>query len=204
MHVPDALADGSSPLTRGKRGWSVDTIDAWRLIPAHAGKTYEAHALAIQTGAHPRSRGENGALGDIGGSEVGSSPLTRGKLGTVTGTINGFRLIPAHAGKTSTRYSPGHRTAAHPRSRGENRSTFGEPISMRWLIPAHAGKTRPMGSSCRQARAHPRSRGENERGPACPTRQSGSSPLTRGKRVPVVVDTVPRGLIPAHAGKTTT
>ena len=50
---------GSSPLTRGKPWCALSWLARLGLIPAHAGKTYEAHALAIQTGAHPRSRGEN-------------------------------------------------------------------------------------------------------------------------------------------------
>ena len=49
---------------------------------------------------------------------------------------------------------------------------------------------------------HPRSRGENERGPACPTRQSGSSPLTRGKPAIDGYSPYVNRLIPAHAGKT--
>ena len=50
---------GSSPLTRGKH---CSTSWGWgpcRLIPAHAGKTYSAHASPKPRPAHPRSRGEN-------------------------------------------------------------------------------------------------------------------------------------------------
>ena len=50
----------------------------------------------------------------------------------------------------------------------------------------------------------PRSRRENFGDFGCGTTFSGSSPLTRGKPVAVFVDAVPRGLIPAHAGKTKT
>ena len=71
--------EGSSPLTRGKHYLTLPARPVNGLIPAHAGKTYEAHALAIQTGAHPRSRGEN-SLGDMpAATQTGSSPLTRGK-----------------------------------------------------------------------------------------------------------------------------
>ena len=50
--------------------------------------------------------------------------------------------------------------------------------------------------------AHPRSRGENWSAPKLTAGQSGSSPLTRGKR-PVWPEGQPgAGLIPAHAGKT--
>ena len=70
------------------------------------------------------------------------------------------------------------------------------------LIPAHAGKTWLMALFSCQTRAHPRSRGENGRPIASHARNTGSSPLTRGKpklRVDRVTDA---RLIPAHAGKT--
>ena len=75
------------------------------------------------------------------------------------------------------------RARAHPRSRGENRF-FGT------LPPNFA--------------AHPRSRGENpstSRATAC---VMGSSPLTRGKLLVGAGDNLAGGLIPAHAGKTST
>ena len=50
--------------------------------------------------------------------------------------------------------------------------------------------------------AHPRSRGENCRLPDARKRVEGSSPLTRGKPSWTTRSTSPRGLIPAHAGKT--
>ena len=55
----DAVAAGSSPLTRGKQG-GRDVYDAlsW-LIPAHAGKTSIDVEAFCARGAHPRSRGEN-------------------------------------------------------------------------------------------------------------------------------------------------
>ena len=52
------------------------------------------------------------------------------------------------------------------------------------------------------SQAHPRSRGENLRAGQVPESESGSSPLTRGKRVTDFVEVVSEGLIPAHAGKT--
>ena len=50
--------------------------------------------------------------------------------------------------------------------------------------------------------AHPRSRGENLLLRLRGWRSRGSSPLTRGKLIPVDLGDVPEGLIPAHAGKT--
>ena len=70
------------------------------------------------------------------------------------------------------------------------------------LIPAHAGKTVPASISGQRPWAHPRSRGENEAAIQSGADTAGSSPLTRGKH-PVQGDRArPRGLIPAHAGKT--
>ena len=92
---------------------------------------------------------------------------------------------------------------AHPRSRGENADLTMEDATALGLIPAHAGKTHPPRDYPRRSRAHPRSRGENL-GPARGWRDRlGSSPLTRGKRHPLRPRICDRGLIPAHAGKTT-
>ena len=72
-------AAGSSPLTRGKQPFSARCSRIAGLIPAHAGKTALFCEVLADRGAHPRSRGENVAGVDWGLSEVGSSPLTRGK-----------------------------------------------------------------------------------------------------------------------------
>ena len=52
------------------------------------------------------------------------------------------------------------------------------------LIPAHAGKTSVGMRVTFLCRAHPRSRGENQIDSSAGNRLPGSSPLTRGKRVP--------------------
>ena len=152
--------------------------------------------------AHPRSRGENRGPFSPHGSELGSSPLTRGKpVELQTGARLGG-LIPAHAGKTRNADGRPAGHWAHPRSRGENgqgstlrRSGAGSSPLTRGkqlivskggkpygLIPAHAGKTRRCPGHHRRAR--------------------GSSPLTRGKLVGHRDEVDPFGLIPAHAGKT--
>ena len=153
---------------------------------------------------------------------MGSSPLTRGKLGDITQVDWSEGLIPAHAGKTLARPRRLCACRAHPRSRGENLPkdatvremrgssplTRGKPVGKyprsraSGLIPAHAGKTGTSPGAETPGRAHPRSRGENAgiRHPARPF--SGSSPLTRGKRRRRVRRRRMRRLIPAHAGKT--
>ena len=172
--------------------------------------------------AHPRSRGENVIPQCGGGALGGSSPLTRGKRGVRQATGETVRLIPAHAGKTAWRATAANPASAHPRSRGENTRdgesvrevagssplTRGKPVTnskaqlTRGLIPAHAGKTHTHDVMQTTHTAHPRSRGENEYGFAVADKDSGSSPLTRGKLGVVGVRGPVVGLIPAHAGKT--
>ena len=152
---------GSSPLTRGKPGRGLGRRGLARLIPAHAGKTTPRRSLEASRKAHPRSRGENDPSGSVSHSHPGSSPLTRGKR-RLTG-VHAWRrgLIPAHAGKTDERELEGLRSAAHPRSRGENCDAVGHVVADGGsspltrgkhsgrrelpdgprLIPAHAGKT---------------------------------------------------------------
>ena len=133
---------------------------------------------------------------------VGSSPLTRGKLG------------PAPRWSTCL--------PAHPRSRGENgedrellasnggsspltrgkRHTRSRRRVRVGLIPAHAGKTLVTVAFGRERRAHPRSRGENMAPNLTGMAPAGSSPLTRGKPLISGQTAFPWRLIPAHAGKT--
>ena len=171
---------GSSPLTRGKQATHDGLQDHLGLIPAHAGKTTASPPGSKTPAAHPRSRGENCRMVLRARSLFGSSPLTRGKLLYLTLHLPYYRLIPAHAGKTSSA-DQNATTTAHPRSRGENavhpdlevyvlgsspltrgkRRDRRDDRADRGLIPAHAGKTRTI-LSCRRSRsAHPRSRGEN-------------------------------------------
>ena len=57
--LPEWVLEGSSPLTRGKRGGGAPASQSTRLIPAHAGKTPGKPLCCACTWAHPRSRGEN-------------------------------------------------------------------------------------------------------------------------------------------------
>ena len=114
---------GSSPLTRGKLGPPIRVGDSTRLIPAHAGKTGKRNERIDDYRAHPRSRGENLNAKDTAGRPLGSSPLTRGKLGVRGANRVGGGLIPAHAGKTAPNSVPNSWYSAHPRSRGENRGS---------------------------------------------------------------------------------
>ena len=91
---------GSSPLTRGKRGNELPHRLAPGLIPAHAGKTAGSRPRCLTREAHPRSRGENQPRAIRSMNHDGSSPLTRGKRVAQIRHWCDARLIPAHAGKT--------------------------------------------------------------------------------------------------------
>ena len=133
---------------------------------------------------------------------MGSSPLTRGKPASGLGIPWGSGLIPAHAGKTMRRTRSRTKVGAHPRSRGENRVLTEVQLFGHWLIPAHAGKTDVTRARCCVTGAHPRSRGENTHPRLGIVGGRGSSPLTRGKHPEEGQRSRVRGLIPAHAGKT--
>ena len=156
----------------------------------------------MSTGAHPRSRGENTVAALIGALTPGSSPLTRGKRTGPEACHHQARLIPAHAGKTTSHGAWGRRGWAHPRSRGENRNTSEAEGVLERLIPAHAGKTDDCAGAGHLLGAHPRSRGENRNDSVRALGVAGSSPLTRGKRIGSDDLQAVLGLIPAHAGKT--
>ena len=213
---------GSSPLTRGKPDLSEVGGALRRLIPAHAGKTSQPTKPRPHLPAHPRSRGENDHLDCPAHHELGSSPLTRGKRLDGVYRALSYRLIPAHAGKTTPPPTQPETSPAHPRSRGENHDlpvdelhlAGSSPLTrgkhardvggaiLQGLIPAHAGKTEVRGACSLPMTAHPRSRGENTKKADRSKIHRGSSPLTRGKRANLLRILSQSRLIPAHAGKT--
>ena len=136
---PEA-AEGSSPLTRGKRAFATRWSSASGLIPAHAGKTAISVSLPDQIGAHPRSRGENLGLTHARVEVEGSSPLTRGKPRLARRGVVRRGLIPAHAGKTEPRKRRTRPARAHPRSRGENEIALRARMRVSGSSPLTRGK----------------------------------------------------------------
>ena len=213
---------GSSPRVRGKRcGCKFARPRAW-LIPACAGKTGHPSGQIGDAEAHPRVCGENHTRTRFTGDVKGSSPRVRGKQVQGARELRRQRLIPACAGKTSTRFQQRHPMQAHPRVCGENpfgyshaRITRGSSPRVRGkpfyqdfdknglgLIPACAGKTESLSWQHRQPRAHPRVCGENVKSIPSIKSMTGSSPRVRGKRFIGSSPVPPAGLIPACAGKT--
>ena len=172
---------GSSPLTRGKPTVTVGRRVTAGLIPARAGKTSRTAAPAVLARAHPRSRGENRNASAFRPLRTGSS-RSRGENG------RGGRQDSPSADSS-------------PLTRGKPRIQSTISFDIR-LIPAHAGKTLRRSARPRSGWAHPRSCGENHLMTSVAASLMGSSPLMPGRRGRRF-DLFPgRGLIPAHAGKT--
>ena len=213
---------GSSPRVRGKHLTPSDLLHNAGLIPARAGKTGSARRPHFRVAAHPRACGENDGFEVEAHPFGGSSPRVRGKPLALWAALRAGRLIPARAGKTSSRRRTPWPATAHPRACGENpphvwmsavrtgsspRVRGKPPRDARGrefdgLIPARAGKTDYQDQCAERWTAHPRACGENPA--SCPTPGicAGSSPRVRGK---LELDRLhPRsvGLIPARAGKT--
>ena len=170
---------GSSPLARGGLRREGPATMSAGLIPARAGRTGGARRGALGLGAHPRSRGADGFKGAAAGMQTGSSPLARGGRPRRAQRRPERGLIPARAGRTSSRRTPARPPWAHPRSRGADlalpldlvRVQGSSPLARGGrrvpvlegrgggLIPARAGRTCATRHGRRKKWAHPRSRG---------------------------------------------
>ena len=113
----------------------------------------------------------------------GSSPHTRGKRPRLSGFGLPLRLIPTHAGKTSSSSCITELSPAHPHSRGDKLVHHGHNGFRARLIPTHAGKTRSAAARMTSGRVHPRSYGENNTALSFMEEDVGSSPLTRGNTI---------------------
>ena len=91
-----------------------------RLTPAYAGSTRNIIARGVAGWAHPRLRGEHVADEFLQALPGGSSPLTRGALGSLLGHSGLRGLIPAYAGSTVSPPTASQWWRSHPRLRGEH------------------------------------------------------------------------------------
>ena len=171
------------------------------IIPALAGNTVVKDMYQIARKDHPRSRGEyEPRIRDMC-RETGSSPLSRG-IRPVPGRFAATPwIIPALAGNTWG--GPGRMVGggSSPLSRGIRPARIGEKLR-RGIIPALAGNTSPLSAKQSGGRDHPRSRGEYITRSPRTTRESGSSPLSRGILETTTDPEDCRGIIPALAGNT--
>ena len=189
---------------RGKLRYRHYPLLVARIIPAHAGQTCCRRRPSRSRPDHPRACGANNFEESKPLPAIGSSPRMRGKPSTrgLQGTRR--RIIPAHAGQTTSglpgsvtssdhpracganvemHASLGSHVGSSPRMRGKLRQQLHVPELFR-IIPAHAGQTVSI---------VPRS---------FASRFAGSSPRMRGKLTTTGTIALLKLIIPAHAGQT--
>ncbi len=96
---------GSSPRMRGKPYIRPKIVPNVRIIPAHAGQTHHLRQGQGPRSDHPRACGANSSRGSPVSLPDGSSPRMRGKPAQRVLRRQTARIIPAHAGQTSTKDS---------------------------------------------------------------------------------------------------
>ena len=114
------LANGSSPLVRGKHCGRPEAGQVARIIPACAGQTGYVIARWLFSSDHPRLCGANSTKGSPLTSVSGSSPLVRGKLLGTLAECEVGGIIPACAGQTPCSGKCRTRSSDHPRLCGAN------------------------------------------------------------------------------------
>ena len=157
-------------------------------------------------------------------SPMGSSPRMRGTLESLGHLWRVPGIIPAHAGNTRELVHPLPGVQDHPRACGEHHLwcvepefTKGSSPRMRGtpvgrqtvradlgIIPAHAGNTGRTSAATSRSWDHPRACGEHSSASAAWRISLGSSPRMRGTPCYRRRGSDRNGIIPAHAGNTTT
>ena len=219
---PDSIYEhaGSSPRVRGTV-WCADRlICVVGIIPARAGNSMALHRPASVTGDHPRACGEQGAGALIVSEIEGSSPRVRGTAHAEPFGAQPLGIIPARAGNSEFKQAVSAYLGDHPRACGEQRgrrprratsrgssprvrgtaSNIHDKLLDAGIIPARAGNSRFTIRPRSLHRDHPRACGEQRLWHVPPHCRSGSSPRVRGTVLPVVVNAVVQGIIPARAG----
>ena len=154
----------------------------------------------------------------------GSSPRMRGSRGGRCRARRGLGIIPAHAGLTRRSDSRRCWRGDHPRACGAHAKKGldlamipGSSPRMRGsrnnltnngmepgIIPAHAGLTAACCSPRARRWDHPRACGAHSVTPRLVMRWLGSSPRMRGSPTVIGMFIAGYGIIPAHAGLTST
>ena len=105
-----AKGKGSPPLTRGKVLHRYSPFCFVRITPAYAGKSARLSCFTVESGDHPRLRGEKYRRHFPRQRRRGSPPLTRGKAAKAVPIEARRRITPAYAGKSL------QGSSHHPRS----------------------------------------------------------------------------------------
>ena len=213
---------GTSPHTRGSRALRRPRTRRRGNIPAYAGITLRIECLIKLHGEHPRIRGDHATLDLPMTSRAGTSPHTRGSLLHGIDNLDVIRNIPAYAGITACQAMPQLKRREHPRIRGDHGMrtatsstrvgtsphTRGSQLASSGAtvdignIPAYAGITSVIGALSMAWWEHPRIRGDHDALSTVRFSVTGTSPHTRGSRLPRGHSALNAGNIPAYAGIT--
>ena len=192
------------------------------IIPAHAGLTRISSTSSRLSRDHPRACGAHASYVDPLTRARGSSPRMRGSQGIGGDDGRAEGIIPAHAGLTEVSCSNWRRGRDHPRAcgaharssmrsshrRGSSPRMRGSPLlqigsqGRKGIIPAHAGLTSLRTSLAKRPGDHPRACGAHTARSMARRAIWGSSPRMRGSPYVVLLHDLVPGIIPAHAGLT--
>ena len=195
---------------------------ALRIIPAHAGLTLYHLVDSLSTWDHPRACGAHHRMDVLMAGLPGSSPRMRGSPLRGSGNDRRNGIIPAHAGLTTSATARTPVCRDHPRAcgahlrreleqklyKGSSPRMRGSPHDSRnasrrhGIIPAHAGLTMHDYAFADSLRDHPRACGAHSHQRCVEQTSVGSSPRMRGSQVKDNGATDKPGIIPAHAGLT--
>ena len=215
-----SMCVGSPPHARGRPFHCCRGSGGDGLTPACAGTSGWNRSATGRGWAHPRMRGDVGGDWWISPALRGSPPHARGRRAGGHREARSSWLTPACAGTSLAAWSPLVDRRAHPRMRGDVR-TSGIPIASKSGSPPHARGRLRKGAACdrsdgltpacagtsqRRRRpaarrgAHPRMRGDVGFHRGVADEGAGSPPHARGRPPPGTAQAPVRGLTPACAG----
>ena len=168
---------------RGKDHFDVKGQFRCGITPAYAGKRHNDRNGQVTEKDHPRVCGEKSRSGLNLPRSWGSPPRMRGKVKTPQKGLQGPRITPAYAGKSTITEWQTNKQGDHPRVCGEKlhldvfcNNCEGSPPRMRGkacrqggtlmdlgITPAYAGKSRIVFPHFQPFWDHPRVCGEKQR-----------------------------------------
>ena len=131
--------DEGGPPARGLLPGGLATTLICRIIPVHTGIHNPDEFVPAQTDSSPLAWGKL-ARTQTGTTLTRLTPAHAGKTSAPGISTRNDGLIPAHTGKTSSFSWLLRRSAAHPRSRGENADTVSKSRGCRGSSPLTRGK----------------------------------------------------------------
>ena len=187
------------------RGALVPRLGAgweYRLTPACAGSTACPPGAPAPASTHPRVCGEHSAASPMSSTWTDSPPRVRGARVHSHQRHDDFRLTPACAGSTLSRYRIRAGSSTHPRVCGEHRVRRRPGHRRGRLTPACAGSTTSRCRRCPSPPTHPRVCGEHAPLPTSIRPTADSPPRVRGAPLRRDHGMTAGRLTPACAGST--